>query len=207
MATVLIVEDEAPIREFVAEEFEVAGYTAVIANTGARGSIEGSERLSQAERPLCAASGTSGHHSRAAPRRGSSHQRFTRRSVADDRCGHDWAGSSTSRKRQTQNSRADNRTALGQCAGYTDGVESGMPDLKFEGWFSLFAPKATPDSIIGRLAEATHKVMSDASLLETYRAEGLEPDIDSSPDKAQLLVQDGIERLTPLIKSIQLKLE
>jgi two-component system, response regulator PdtaR len=32
MATVLIVEDEALIREFVAEELEEAGYTVVIAN-------------------------------------------------------------------------------------------------------------------------------------------------------------------------------
>ena len=86
-------------------------------------------------------------------------------------------------------------------------VESGMPDLKFDEWFSLFAPKATPDSIVGRLAQATHRIMSNASLLETYRAEVLEPDVDSSPEKAQIIVQDGIERLTPLIKSIQLKLE
>jgi hypothetical protein len=49
--------------------------------------------------------------------------------------------------------------------------------------------------------------MSNASLLETYRAEVLEPDVDSSPEKAQLILQDGIERLSPLIKSIQLKLE
>jgi hypothetical protein len=49
--------------------------------------------------------------------------------------------------------------------------------------------------------------MSDALLLEAYRAEVLEPDIDSGPEKAQLIVQDGIERLSPLIKSIQLKLE
>ena len=91
--------------------------------------------------------------------------------------------------------------------GIPTAVESGMPELKFDGWFSLFAPRATPESIIRRLAEATHKVMSDASLLETYQAEVLEPDTDSSPEKAQLIVQEGIERLSPLIKSIQLKLE
>jgi tripartite-type tricarboxylate transporter receptor subunit TctC len=96
---------------------------------------------------------------------------------------------------------------MASAPGIPTAVESGMPDLKFDGWFSLFAPKATPDSIVGRLAEATHRIMSNASLLETYRAEVLEPDVDSSPEKAQLIVQDGIERLTPLIKSIQLKLE
>jgi tripartite-type tricarboxylate transporter receptor subunit TctC len=86
-------------------------------------------------------------------------------------------------------------------------IESGMPDLKFDGWFSLFAPKATPEPIISQLAQATRKIMSDASLLENYRAEVMEPDSDSSPEKAQQIVQQAVERLSPLIKSIQLKLE
>jgi tripartite-type tricarboxylate transporter receptor subunit TctC len=34
-------------------------------------------------------------------------------------------------------------------------VESGMPDLKLESWFSLFAPKATPNSIVDQIAQAT----------------------------------------------------
>jgi tripartite-type tricarboxylate transporter receptor subunit TctC len=45
-------------------------------------------------------------------------------------------------------------------------IESGMPDLKFDGWFSLFAPKATPEPIISQLGQATRKVMSNTSLLE-----------------------------------------
>jgi hypothetical protein len=35
----------------------------------------------------------------------------------------------------------------------------------------------------------------------------MEPDSDSSPEKAQQIVQQAVERLSPLIKSIQLKLE
>jgi tripartite-type tricarboxylate transporter receptor subunit TctC len=30
-------------------------------------------------------------------------------------------------------------------------IESGMPDLKYAGWFGLFAPKATPDAIVDRV--------------------------------------------------------
>ena len=86
-------------------------------------------------------------------------------------------------------------------------IESGMPHLKFDGWFSLFAPRATPEPIISQLAQATHEIMSNASLLEKYRAEVLEPDSDSSPDKAQHIVHEEVERLSPLIRSIQLKLE
>ena len=82
-----------------------------------------------------------------------------------------------------------------------------MPDLKFEGWFSLFAPKATPDAIVDRLAVATRAVMSDPTLLEIYRAEVLEPDPGSGPEKAQGLVSAENERLSPLIKTIGLKLD
>ena len=86
-------------------------------------------------------------------------------------------------------------------------VESGMPELKLEVWFSLFAPKKTPDAIIDQLAQATRTIMSDAALLETYRAAALEPDADSTPEKAQKIVEAEIARLSPLIKSIGLKLE
>jgi tripartite-type tricarboxylate transporter receptor subunit TctC len=60
-------------------------------------------------------------------------------------------------------------------------VESGMPDLRYAGWFGLFAPKATPDRIIERIASATKIAMADSALQETYRSQGMEPDIDSSP--------------------------
>jgi len=86
-------------------------------------------------------------------------------------------------------------------------VESGMPELKIEVWFSLFAPKKTPDAIIDQLAQATRTIMSDAALLETYRAAALEPDADSTPEKAQKIVENEIARFSPLIKSIGLKLE
>jgi tripartite-type tricarboxylate transporter receptor subunit TctC len=86
-------------------------------------------------------------------------------------------------------------------------VESGMPNLVFDGWFSLFAPKATPDPIINQLAQATRSIMTNTSLVETYRAEVLEADNGSSPEQAQKLVHDEVDRLSPLIKSLNLKLE
>jgi hypothetical protein len=73
------------------------------------------------------------------------------------------------------------------------------------GWFGLFAPKATPDAIVDRIAGATHMAMADPALQETYRAQGMEPDINSGPDKFQRLVEDELARLTPVIKSIGLK--
>jgi tripartite-type tricarboxylate transporter receptor subunit TctC len=84
-------------------------------------------------------------------------------------------------------------------------IESGMPDLKYAGWFGLFAPRATPDAIVNGIAEATHLAMSDPALQESYRSQGLEPDTGSSPTKFQQLVQDELARLRPVVKSIGLQ--
>jgi tripartite-type tricarboxylate transporter receptor subunit TctC len=58
---------------------------------------------------------------------------------------------------------------------------------------------------VKRIAVATRTVMSDPELQETYRSQGMEPDIDSSPDKFQQLVEDELARLAPVIESIGLK--
>jgi tripartite-type tricarboxylate transporter receptor subunit TctC len=53
----------------------------------------------------------------------------------------------------------------------------------------------------------TRAVMAEATLQDTYRAQGMEPDADSSPAKFQQLVEDEFARLGPIIKSIGLKRE
>ncbi|KJC48490.1 hypothetical protein UB31_17330 [Bradyrhizobium sp. LTSP849] len=84
-------------------------------------------------------------------------------------------------------------------------IESGMPDLRYEGWFGLFAPKMTEDAIIDRIAQATRAAMADPELQANYRAQGMEPDSDSSPDKFQRIVDATSTSLAPVIKSIGLK--
>lgn len=84
-------------------------------------------------------------------------------------------------------------------------IEAGMPDLAYAGWFGLFAPKATPDVIVDRIAGATRLAVADSKLQEAYRAQGLEPDAHSGPDQFQRLVEDEFFRLGPIIKSIGLK--
>lgn len=84
-------------------------------------------------------------------------------------------------------------------------IESGMPGLSYAGWFGLFAPRATPDVIVERIAAATRTAMADPQLQENYRSQGLEPDADSGPDKFQRLVEDELARLAPIVKSIGIK--
>ena len=59
--------------------------------------------------------------------------------------------------------------------------ESGMPDLRYEGWFGLFAPRMTGDAIINRIARATHAAMATPALQATYSSQGMEPDIELEP--------------------------
>jgi tripartite-type tricarboxylate transporter receptor subunit TctC len=84
-------------------------------------------------------------------------------------------------------------------------IESGMPDLSYAGWFGLFAPRATPDAIVDRIAGATAIAMADPGLQENFRSQGMEPDTNSSPRQFQRLVEDEFARLAPVIKSIGLK--
>jgi len=84
-------------------------------------------------------------------------------------------------------------------------IESGMPGLRYEGWFGLFAPKGTEDAIVDRIAEATRKAMADPAFQEVYRSQGMEPDTDSTPDRFAQLVADDLVRLAPIIESIGLK--
>ena len=83
-------------------------------------------------------------------------------------------------------------------------IESGMPGIRYEGWFGLFAPKDTDDAIIDRIAQATRLAMADTALLASYRAQGMEPDNDSGPAKFQRIVEATSASLAPLIKSIGL---
>jgi tripartite-type tricarboxylate transporter receptor subunit TctC len=84
-------------------------------------------------------------------------------------------------------------------------MESAMPDIRYEGWFGLFAPSATPDAIVDQIAEATRTAMADPALQETYRAQGMEPDTASNLELFRRLVEDEWARLAPVIKSIGLK--
>lgn len=84
-------------------------------------------------------------------------------------------------------------------------IESGMPDLSYEGWFGLFAHKMTDDAIIDRIALATRAAMADPAFQAAYRAQVMEPDSDSSPDKFQRIVEATSASLAPVIKSIGLK--
>lgn len=86
-------------------------------------------------------------------------------------------------------------------------AEAGMPGLASQQFIGLFAPKGTPKAIIDQIAQATRTAMADRELQRMFASSGFEPDPDSGPDKARRLVESEIEKWTPIIKSIGLKLD
>lgn len=79
-----------------------------------------------------------------------------------------------------------------------------LPSIRRCPPFGLFAPSDADDAIIDQIAQATRLAMLDPALQASYRAQGMEPDSDSSPDKFQRIVEATRASLAPVIKSIGL---
>src|SRR5262249_3545808 len=77
-------------------------------------------------------------------------------------------------------------------------AESGMPALVAQFFKGLFAPAGTPGPIVARLAQVTHTALADAEFQAALTKAGLEPVLDSDPDRARDFVNDEHRRLTPM---------
>jgi tripartite-type tricarboxylate transporter receptor subunit TctC len=69
----------------------------------------------------------------------------------------------------------------------------------------LFAPAATPKEIVDRLGQASVTAMANPDFQKALVDAGLEPVLDSTPDKARRFVQDEHARLIPVIKATGMK--
>lgn len=54
-------------------------------------------------------------------------------------------------------------------------AEQGYPEFVTTGWFSLLAPKGTPEPVLRRLGEATLATARDPAFVDAIRAAGAEP--------------------------------
>lgn len=85
--------------------------------------------------------------------------------------------------------------------------EAGVPGCVAINFSGLFAPAGTPRPIIDRISAATAAVMKDKQFIDILIASGLEPYHDQSPEAARRFVRQELERWTPVIKQIGLKLK
>jgi tripartite-type tricarboxylate transporter receptor subunit TctC len=77
----------------------------------------------------------------------------------------------------------------------------------WQGFVGLFAPKGTPGPIIERVAQVARTALTDTDLQKNWIAAGMEPDLDSTPEKTRHLVEDEIKRLSPIVKATEFKLD
>jgi tripartite-type tricarboxylate transporter receptor subunit TctC len=84
-------------------------------------------------------------------------------------------------------------------------IEAGMPDMVVYAFNAILTTGGTPKPAVDALAQATHKVLSDADFQAFMRKAGAEPVTDSDPDKTLRFLKNEIARWTPIIKEAGLK--
>jgi len=86
-------------------------------------------------------------------------------------------------------------------------IEAGLANMISQNFVALLAPAATPRPIIEQIAQATRAGLSDRELQQLFHAAGFEPRPDSAPEHARAFLDDEVARWSPVIKSINLKLD
>jgi tripartite-type tricarboxylate transporter receptor subunit TctC len=81
--------------------------------------------------------------------------------------------------------------------------EGGLPEFEVSAWIALFAPKGTPQHVVGKLNEALLKALDDEGIRARLLDLGSEiPDrAGRAPDALQELVVREVARWTPVLKN------
>ena len=76
-----------------------------------------------------------------------------------------------------------------------------IKDMVAQLFVGVFAPAGTPRAVVNQVSQATRKAMADPGFQKLLADSGVEPVLDSSPEKAQRFVDQEHERLVPLAKA------
>ena len=104
---------------------------------------------------------------------------------------------------------------FGDCAWGSNGA--GNPDLcgdgsagaSYSAWFGLFAPRGTPNDIVGKLNAAVVEALADPAVRSRLVQLGIEifPRDQQTPRVLGALVKAGAEKWWPIIKAANIKAE
>ena len=84
-------------------------------------------------------------------------------------------------------------------------IEAGLPGMTAELFTAVLISSKTPKPIVDHVYKASQSVMKDPGMQEALVKQGLEPIVDSSPEKATAYMQEELKRWTPLIETLGLK--
>jgi tripartite-type tricarboxylate transporter receptor subunit TctC len=87
--------------------------------------------------------------------------------------------------------------------------EMGLPALSYSIWSGLFAPRGTPDDIVGTLNAAVVQALADPTVRSWYAELGREifPREKQTPEALAALQRSEAEKWWPLIKQLGIKVE
>jgi tripartite-type tricarboxylate transporter receptor subunit TctC len=86
-------------------------------------------------------------------------------------------------------------------------VEAGVTGMVSQQLIGLFAPTGTPRVIIEQIARANRTALAERTYQHMLIEAGFEPDVDSTPEKFQRVLEEDIARWTPVVKAIGVKLD
>jgi tripartite-type tricarboxylate transporter receptor subunit TctC len=86
-------------------------------------------------------------------------------------------------------------------------AEQGFPGLTAIGSIGLLAPAGTPIEIIEKTAQATRAAVAEPSFKQMLIDAGIEPTLDSSPDKFRRSLAADVALWGPVVKALGLKID
>ncbi|MFN0163275.1 MAG: Bug family tripartite tricarboxylate transporter substrate binding protein [Burkholderiales bacterium] len=85
-------------------------------------------------------------------------------------------------------------------------AESGFPGYDMDTWIAMFVPRATPNSVVKVLHEATLEALQSPQVRERIEAQAGRI-IGGSPEQLDALVAEDIKRYTKIVKDFGIKAE
>lgn len=83
-------------------------------------------------------------------------------------------------------------------------AEAGVPGFEFDTWYGIFAPAATPRSIVSRVSSEVSRILNLPEVQERFATRGAVPK-PSSPDEFASFVRSEMDKLARIIKAAGLK--
>jgi tripartite-type tricarboxylate transporter receptor subunit TctC len=75
------------------------------------------------------------------------------------------------------------------------------------GSIGLLAPAGTPIGIIEQIAQATRTIVAESAFRRMLIDAGIEPTLDSSPEKFRQSLAADVALWTPVVKALALKID
>jgi tripartite-type tricarboxylate transporter receptor subunit TctC len=85
-------------------------------------------------------------------------------------------------------------------------AEAGVPDYEARQWWGLFAPGATPRSVIVKINGEVRAILATDEIKTRLAAEGAQPILAMTPEEFNTIVRNDIERWRRMVKDLKLQI-